>query len=44
MSTTLRLTLDENHRMIARGAFNDLRGRHIERIRGELRELAPQGP
>lgn len=44
MSTTLRLTLDEYHRMIARGAFNDLRGRHIELIRGELREMAPQGP
>lgn len=44
MSTTLRLSIDEYHAMIARGAFNDLRARHIELIHGELREMSPQGP
>lgn len=44
MRTALRLSLDEYHAMIARGAFSHLRGRHIELIHGELREMAPQGP
>lgn len=44
MRTALKLSLDEYHKMIARGAFNDLRGRHIELIYGELREMSPQGP
>lgn len=44
MSAILRISIDEYHAMIARGAFNDLRGRHIELIHGELREMSPQGP
>ncbi len=44
MSTTLRISIDEYHAMISRGAFNDLRGRHIELIHGELRAMSPQGP
>src|SRR5687767_11627620 len=44
MSATLRISIEEYHAMIARGAFNDLRGRHIELIHGVLREMSPQGP
>ena len=43
MSTTLRLSLDEYDQMIARGAFVGI-DRHIELIRGEMREMNPAGP
>lgn len=43
MSTTLRLSLDEFDHMIACGAFVGM-DRHIELIRGEMREMNPAGP
>ncbi len=43
MSTALRLTLDDYHAMIDRGAFDGL-DRRVELIRGELREMSPIGP
>lgn len=43
MSTTLRLSVDQYERMIARGAFEGL-DRRIELIHGELREMSPAGP
>ena len=43
MSTALRLTAEEYDRMIANGAFVGIH-RHIELIRGELREMSPAGP
>ena len=43
MSTSLRLTIDQYERMIARGAFECL-DKRIEFIDGELREMSPAGP
>jgi Uma2 family endonuclease len=44
MSVGLRITFDEYMEMIADGAFDALRDRRIELIRGELREMNPPGP
>lgn len=44
MSVGLRLTFAEYERMIEDGAFDALRGRRIELIHGELREMTPPGP
>jgi Uma2 family endonuclease len=44
MSVALRITFDEYMEMIADGAFDVLRDRHIELINGELREMTPPGP
>lgn len=43
MSTALQLSLEEYDRMIAAGAFLGM-DRHIELIRGELRQMNPAGP
>lgn len=43
MSTVLHITVDEYDRMVLRGAFDELRERRIELVRGELREISPQG-
>ena len=43
-SVALRLTLDDFNRMVADGAFDELRGKRIELIYGELREVTPPGP
>lgn len=43
MSTALQLSLEEYDRMIAAGAFVGM-DRHIELIRGELRQMNPAGP
>lgn len=42
MSTTLQLSIDDYEEMISRGAFDHLRGKKTELIRGELREISPQ--
>lgn len=44
MSTVLRLSIVEYHGMIERGAFEGLRGKNIELVHGELRNMSPQGP
>ena len=41
MSTLLKLKVHEFDEMAAGGAFDALRHRHIELIRGELREMSP---
>jgi len=44
MSTTAKFTVQEYDRIIASGAFGGMHPRHIELIRGELREMGPIGP
>ncbi len=43
MSIVAQLTLAEYDRMIACGVFDE-RGRHLELVRGEIREMSPTGP
>jgi Uma2 family endonuclease len=43
VSTALHLTLAEYERMVNAGAFEELRDKRLEFIRGELREMSPQG-
>jgi Uma2 family endonuclease len=44
MSTIAKLSLDEYERIVASGVFEGPSRRHIELIRGELREMNPIGP
>lgn len=44
MNTALQITIAEYDRLIKKGFFNQLRDRHIELIRGELRQMSPPGP
>ena len=44
MSTLLKLKVHEFDEMVASGAFDALGHRHIELIRGELREMSPISP
>jgi len=44
MSVALHISFDEYSQMVADGAFNALRDRRIELIRGELRAMTPPGP
>jgi Uma2 family endonuclease len=44
MSIALHISFDEYSQMVADGAFNALRDRRIELIRGELRAMTPPGP
>ena len=44
MSTIAKFTLDEYERIVATGVFDGPNRRHIEFIRGELREMNPIGP
>jgi len=43
MSTTSRTTLDEYHRMIARGEFEPVEEHHVELIRGEILPMCAKG-
>jgi Uma2 family endonuclease len=44
MSVALHITFDDYLHMIEAGAFDTMRGKRIELIRGELREKMPAGP
>ncbi|HVC96398.1 MAG TPA: Uma2 family endonuclease [Pirellulales bacterium] len=44
MSTTTKVTLDEYHRMIARGEFQPREKRQLELIHGEIVPMPPIGP
>ncbi|HVA45255.1 MAG TPA: Uma2 family endonuclease [Pirellulales bacterium] len=44
MSTIARFSLQEYDRLIASGVFDFPQRRHVELIRGELREMTPPGP
>jgi Uma2 family endonuclease len=39
----LRLTLEEYERMVDTGAFDALKHRHVQLLRGELRSMSPKG-
>jgi Uma2 family endonuclease len=44
MSVALHITFDDYLHMIEAGAFDRMRDKRIELIRGELREIMPPGP
>jgi hypothetical protein len=44
MSTIAKFSLEEYERMVASGAFEGLKRRRLELIRGEIREMNPIGP
>jgi Uma2 family endonuclease len=44
MSVALHITFDDYLHMIESGAFDTMREKRIELIRGELREMSPPGP
>jgi Uma2 family endonuclease len=44
MSTAAKVTIDEYHRMIARGDFEPVEKHHVELIYGEIEAMPPIGP
>src|SRR5438270_8242716 len=44
MSTTARTTVDDYHRMIARGEFVPREEHRVELVRGEIVPMSPIGP
>src|ERR1700676_56431 len=44
MSIASRITLDEDHRMIARGPFEPRENHHLELLNGELSPMSPVSP